>query len=57
MSHKCLGGCGKWIGEDRLFCISCELTYAGNGIYRGGGNGQERGSGSITDTESEVMEE
>lgn len=56
MSHKCLGGCNKWIGDNRLFCISCELTYAGNGKRRGDGDGQERSGGDTTDTEPEATE-
>lgn len=53
MSHKCLGGCNKWIGEDRLFCIACEKVYARNGS---GKNGQES-SGSPDDSGDETSEE
>jgi len=57
MSHKCLGGCNKWIGDDRLFCISCELTYAGNGKYRGDGNGEESNSNNSDNIPKEYEED
>ena len=42
MSKKCLGGCNRWINEDREFCVSCERT-----IY---------GEGGVVDEESEEEE-
>ena len=41
MSRKCLGGCGKYIGDDRVYCISCEKTLFGNGGLNNGEETQE----------------
>lgn len=55
MARRCLGGCNKWISDNRLFCISCELTYAGECIYGGEGNGEET-SGNPDDSGDETSE-
>lgn len=36
MSHKCLGGCGKYIGDDRRYCTTCERNIFGNGGMKNG---------------------
>ena len=31
MPHKCYGGCGTYISDDRVYCVNCEKERYGNG--------------------------
>lgn len=35
MARKCIGGCGRWINDDRISCISCKKKYGywEDGLY------------------------
>jgi len=55
MSRKCLVGCGKYIADDRYYCLSCASMLGKD--MRGLDNDKERSSGIDSDTEPEVTEE
>lgn len=54
-AHRCLGGCGKYIAEDKYYCLSC-ASILGKDIG-GIDNGEKRSSGVDSDTESEITKE